>query len=162
MDDIRWFAPNRFCTLPVNRLREGGLTIATEGDEPARLVVASDGASAIEAQRYAWRHRRRMLVYLWDLPPWQLANGRPNLVVPFRGRILKVPRLWGGYPERNGYYSRLRYVARHAVAVWAPSVNSQQVIQQQFGVSVEHVPFCFDSDRFNRAAGWRATYRRRL
>lgn len=155
MNDIRWFAPNRFCTLPVARLQEAGLKIATEGDAPARLVLASDGASAIEAQRFAWRHRRPMLVYLWDLPPWQLDGGRPNPVIPFRGRILKVPRLWGGYPERNGYYSRLRYVARHAVDLWAPSANSQQVIGRYFDVAVKYVPFCFDTDRFNRAAGWR-------
>ncbi len=155
MLDIRWFAPNRYCTLPVGRLRDGGLQIATEGDEPARLVVASDGASAIAAQRFAWRHRAPMLVYLWDLPPWQLAGGRPNLVIPFRGQVLKVPRLWGGYPERNGYYSRLRYVARHAVQVWAPSANSREVIRQEFKVAVERVPFCFDTDRFYRAAGWR-------
>ena len=154
MDDIRWFAPNRYCTLPVPRLRDAGLRIATEGDSAARLVVAADGASAITAFGYAWRHRRPLLVYLWDLPPWQLDGGRPNLVVPFRGRILKVPRLWGGYPERNGYYSRLRYAARHAVGVWAPSLNSQQVISDKFGVTVEYVPFCFDSDRFNRAVGW--------
>ncbi len=40
MDDLRRFAPNRYCTLPVPALRRGGLRIALEGNQPARLAVA--------------------------------------------------------------------------------------------------------------------------
>jgi glycosyltransferase involved in cell wall biosynthesis len=155
MLDIRWFAPNRYCSLPVPRLQEAGLRIATHGDASARLVIAADGACAVEAYRFAWRHRCPMVVYLWDLPPWQLDGGRPNVVLPFRGRVVKVPRPWGGYPGRTGYFSRLRYIARNALEVWAPSRNTQDDIGRRFGVEAQHVPFCFDTDRFNRAAGWR-------
>ena len=42
MHDIRWFAPNSFCALPVPRLRDAGLSVATEGEAPARLVFLSD------------------------------------------------------------------------------------------------------------------------
>src|SRR5205814_3833374 len=41
MDDVRWFAPNRFCTLVVPRLRDRGLVIALDGDRPARLAIAT-------------------------------------------------------------------------------------------------------------------------
>ena len=51
MDHIRWFAPNRYCTLPVAGLVRAGFRIATEGDEPAALAFASDGVSALEAWR---------------------------------------------------------------------------------------------------------------
>jgi hypothetical protein len=92
MLDIRWFAPNRYCTLPVPALRAAGLRIETEGDVPARIAFAADGVCAVEAYRYSWRHRVPLLVYLWDLPPWQVGRGGPNPVIPFRGRLLKVPR----------------------------------------------------------------------
>jgi glycosyltransferase involved in cell wall biosynthesis len=154
MLDIRWFAPNRYCTLPVPRLREAGLQIATSGDAPARIVFAADGVCAVEAWRHAWRHRAPLALYLWDLPPWQVGRGGPNPVIPFRGRLFKVPRPFGAYRERNGYFSRQRFVARHAAAVWVPSSASQQDVGRVFGVAAELVPFCFDSDRFNRGAGW--------
>lgn len=154
MDHIRWFAPNRYCTLPVPPLREAGLRIATAGDAAARIAFAADGVCAVEAYRYAWAHRVPLVVYLWDLPPWQVGSGRPNPIVPFRGRLLKVPRPFGAYTERNGYFSRQRYAARHAAAVWVPSAGTQQDVKRVFGVDAERVPFCFDSDRFHRGAGW--------
>ncbi|MGH7594066.1 MAG: glycosyltransferase, partial [Gemmatimonadales bacterium] len=154
MHDIRWFAPNRYCTLPVPQLRAGGLRVATEGDAPARIAFAADGVCAVEAYRYAWRHSAPVAVYLWDLPPWQVAVGRPNTVIPFRGHLIKLPRPFGAYRERNGYFSRQRFVARRSVAVWVPSTNTQVDVQRIFGVDSERVPFCVDSDRFNRGVGW--------
>jgi glycosyltransferase involved in cell wall biosynthesis len=152
--DIRWFAPNRYCALPISRLREAGLRIATEGDEPARLVFVSDGACAVEAYQYVWGRRLPLVLYLWDLPPWQVGTGRPNPVLSVRGKLIKVPRLWGGYPERSGYYSRLRFVARRAVAIWAPSAASTTAVRARLDVACDELPFCFDSDRFNRRVGW--------
>jgi glycosyltransferase involved in cell wall biosynthesis len=154
VNDIRWFAANRFCTLPVARLREGGLRIATDGDEPARLVFAADGVCAVEAWRYTRRHRVPIAIYLWDLPPWQVGRGGPNPVISFRGRLLKVPRPLGAYAERSGYFSRQRFVARRAAAVWVPSTNTLHDVKRIFGVEAVRVPFCFDSDRFNREAAW--------
>lgn len=154
MHDIRWFAPNRYCTLPVARLREAGLRIATDGDGEARLVFVADPTCTAEAYRYARAHRAPMIVYIWDLPPWQVGTGRPNPVLSVRGKLVKVPRLWAAYPERNGYYSRIRFVARRAVAIWAPSAASAAAVHARFGVACEEVPFCFDSDRFNRGVGW--------
>jgi glycosyltransferase involved in cell wall biosynthesis len=46
-------------------------------------------------------------------------------------------------------------VVRNAREVWAPSAFSQSEIRRWFGRQAEHMPFCFDSDRFNREAGWR-------
>lgn len=150
MDDIRWFAPNRFCTLPVSRLREAGLRIATEGTGPARMVVAADGVSAVAAYQFATRHRVLLVLYLWDLPPWQLAGGRPNPILSLAGRLIKVPLPWGRYPERTGYYSRLRFVARHAAEVWVPSQQTAGDVEDRFGVASIAMPFCYDSDRFHR------------
>jgi len=108
MDDVRWFAPNRFCALVVPRLRELGLAIALEGDRPARLAVAMDAQVAAAAYRYAVRHHCRLIHYIWDLPPWRLGDGRPDWVWLVRGCYVRLPRPVGGYRERRGYYSRLR------------------------------------------------------
>jgi glycosyltransferase involved in cell wall biosynthesis len=153
MDEIRWFAPNRFCTLPVGGLQRAGFRIATEGDEPAALAFAADGVSAVEAWRYARRHRMPLVLYLWDLPPWQLGEGRPYPVVPLGDRLIKIP-LPGGYPERSGYFSRQCYLAHKALDVWAPSVQSRDAVRRHFSVGVTEVPFCIDSERFHPLAGW--------
>src|SRR6266571_1800829 len=55
MDDVRWFAPNRYCTLIVPRLRDRGLSIALEGDGPARLAIAMDAQVAAAAYSFAAR-----------------------------------------------------------------------------------------------------------
>ncbi|MES2123737.1 MAG: glycosyltransferase [Gemmatimonadota bacterium] len=148
MDDVRWFAPNRYCTLPVAALQSRGLRIATTGNAPARLALASDGQCAVAALVFARKHRARLATYLWDLPPWRLRNGKPDPVFSIGRRIIRVPRLAGGYAERAGYYSRIRYVARRADAVWCPSRQTQQDLDAHFGVTAEELPFCYDSDRF--------------
>ena len=114
MHDLRWFSPNRYGTLVVPQLRAAGFSIATEGEEPARLVVAMDAQCAVAAHQYARRMGRSLLLYLWDLPPWRLGLGRPDWIFEWRGRIQRLPRLAGRYRERPGYYSRIRYVARRA------------------------------------------------
>jgi glycosyltransferase involved in cell wall biosynthesis len=151
MQSIRWFAPNRYCTLPVAQLQAAGLDIAIDGDQPARLVFAMGGASVREAFRFAHRHKAPLAVYLWDLPPWQLDHGRPAPVVAVAGRLIKLPRLGGGYPGRSGYFSRQRFAARRAVQVWVPSAQTRGDVRRHFGVDAHEVPFCFDSDRFNRS-----------
>ncbi len=153
MNDLRWFAPNRYCTLPVPGLREAGLTIDPDGDGPARLVVIADGSMVRQGFGYARRHRVPWLVYLWDIKPWEVGGGRPDLVLPI-GRFLgKLPRIVGGYPERSGYWSRLRFMARRAVEVWCPSSEAVGAVRARFGVAAVEVPFCYDSDRFSAAAG---------
>jgi glycosyltransferase involved in cell wall biosynthesis len=59
-----------------------------------------------------------------------------------------MPRIVGGYPERAGYYSRIRFVARRADWVWAPSSLSARDLGSRFGVTADVVPYCYDSDRF--------------
>src|SRR5205085_2745119 len=110
MDDIRWFAPNKFCTLVVPRLRERGLSIALDGERPARLALAMDAQVAAAAFAYAARVRCRLIHYVWDLPPWRLGRGRHDWVWHVFGRYLRVPRVGRRYAERPGYYSRLRIV----------------------------------------------------
>jgi glycosyltransferase involved in cell wall biosynthesis len=152
VDDLRWFAPNRYCALPVPQLRLGGLRIALDGDAAAGIAVAADGQCAVEAWGFARRHRCPLLLYLWDLPPWRLGNGRPDWIEAFGSRLVRVPRPVGGFPERAGYYSRIRYVARTAAAVWCPSAHTTGEVTRRFGVPAREVPFCYDSDRFGRPA----------
>jgi glycosyltransferase involved in cell wall biosynthesis len=151
LDDIRWFAPNRFCTLVVPRLREHGLAIALDGDRPARLAIAMDAQVAAAAYRYAVRHRCLFLHYVWDLPPWWLGRGRHDWVWLVAGHYLRLP-WWGRrYTARRGFYSRLRFAAAHACAVWVPSAATAASVRQRFGVDCRQVPFCYDSDRFTPA-----------
>ncbi len=104
----------------------------------------------------AWRFARatgaRLLVYIWDLQPWRTGHGRYDPVWWVGGRFVRLPRPVGGYPERRGHISRLRYIAAHADAVWAPSTMSGEVVARQFGVRCERVPYCYDSSRFMPAA----------
>lgn len=146
--DLRWFSPNKFGTLVVPGIRRAGLTVATEGDQAAGLVVAIDGQVAEEAHRYAVRHRCPLVLYLWDLPPWRLGEGRPDWVGEILGRMVRLPRLTGGYPERAGFYSRLRFIGRKARAVWVPSEATAGDVRARFGLEPEVVPYCFDSTRF--------------
>ena len=152
---MRWFAPNRYCTLPVRALAAAGLGIALNGEAPARLAVAADGQCAVAGFEYARRHRVPLLLYLWDLPPWRLAAGRPDLVFELGGRVRRVPRPAGRYPERAGYYSRIGFVARRAAEVWCPSEGTVADVRARFGVAARRVPFCYDSDRFGPGAGSR-------
>ena len=161
MTDLRWFAPNRFCTLVVPALRARGFRIDLEGEEPAALAVAMDGQCAVAGYEYARRHRCPLLLYLWDLPPWRLGTGSPEMVFEWRQRIRRVPRVIGGYQERSGYYSRIRYVARRAATVWTPSRLTAADLAARFGVEAEVVPFCYDSERF-QPGEWRPSEPPRL
>src|SRR2546422_442908 len=145
MDDVRWFAPNRFCTLVVPRLRDRGLAIALDGDRPARLAIAMDAQVAADACRYAARHRCPLIHYVWDLPPWWLGRGRHDWVWLVAGRYLWFPRLGRRYSQRRGFYSRLRYVAVHAAAGLVASAATATSLRERFGVGCRQVPFCFDS-----------------
>jgi len=156
MDDIRWFAPNRYCTLVVPRLRQRGLEIALDGDRPARLAIAMDAQVAADAGRYAARHGCPLIHYVWDLPPWWLGRGRHDWVWLVAGRYVWLPRLGRRYAARRGFYSRLRYVAAHAAAVWVPSAATATTVRDRFRVECRRVPFCFDSDRFTPAPGVRS------
>jgi glycosyltransferase involved in cell wall biosynthesis len=148
VDDVRWFAPNRYCTLPVPELRRMGLRIACDGAAPARLAFAADNQCVTPAYEYASRHRCPLAIYLWDLPPWRLGRGRPDPVFELFGRVRRVARLIGGYPERSGFYSRMRWVAHRAARIWCPSTATTLDVRSRFGVEAELVPFCYDSDRF--------------
>jgi len=149
--DLRWFAINRYGMLPVRDLRRAGLTIALEGNPPCRAAVALDVQSAVPAYRYARRHGCPLGLNIPDLPPWRLGDGRPDPVFELRGRLFRVRRLWGGYPERPGYYSRIRYVAQRAQRVWCPSRSSAGDIRNRWGIDAVPLPFCYDSDRFTGA-----------
>lgn len=148
MDELRWFASNPYTALLVPALRQRGFRIATEGDAPARLAVALSGLTATDAWRFARRRKARLLVYLWDLPPQGTSRGRADPVWWLGGRFLRVPRPWGGYRRRRGHYSRLRYIAARADAVWAPSSLTRDTLAERFGVHAERVPYCYDSNRF--------------
>lgn len=155
MDDVRWFAPNRFCTLVVPALRGRGLSIALDGDRPARLAIAMDAQVAADAYRYAARHGCPLIHYVWDLPPWWLGRGRYDWIWLVAGRYVWLPRLGRRYAARRGFYSRLRYVAAHAAMVWVPSAATARDVRARFDVDCRQVPFCFDSERFTPASAAR-------
>jgi glycosyltransferase involved in cell wall biosynthesis len=155
VDDVRWFASNPYTELVVPALRRHGLTIATEGDHPARVALAMSGLAAERAWRFARRRGARLVVYLWDLPPVGTGWGRPDPVWWIGGAFLRVPRPWGGYRRRRGYYSRLRYVAARADGVWGASTLTCETVAERFGVRAERVPYCYDSDRFVPIPGQR-------
>jgi glycosyltransferase involved in cell wall biosynthesis len=148
VDDLRWFASNPYTLLVVPALEARGLAIATAGDRPARVAVAMSGRTAADAWAYARRCGARLLVYLWDLPPVGTGRGRPDPVWWLGGTFLRLPRPWGGYRRRRGYYSRLRYVAARADGVWVPSALTRETVAERFGVRSERVPYCYDSGRF--------------
>jgi glycosyltransferase involved in cell wall biosynthesis len=150
VDDIRWFASNDYCRLVVPRLRARGWTIATGGDAPARLAFSMSPTTGVEAFRYAHHHRVPLAVYVWDLQPWRIGDGYPDHVFAVGGRLLRLPRLRGRFAMGRGYHSRVYWVARHAVAVWAPSRMSQQDVTRHIGVETTQVEYCYDSDRFVR------------
>src|SRR5260370_40198555 len=153
MDDARWFAPNRLCTLVGRRRRELGPTIGLGGDRPARLAIAMDAQVAAVAYVYSARRHSALIHYVWDLPPWRLGSGRPDWVWYGLRRYWRLPRPGRGYAARRGYCSRLRFVARHAREVWVPSALTAASVRQFFGVPSRRVPFCYDSDRFRPAPG---------
>ena len=148
MIDVRWFAPNRFAALVVPRLVQMGFKIATDGDAPARLALAMSGTVAERAFRYASTRRCPCVLYLWDLPPWSLGDGGADPVWWALGRFVRLPWVGRRYVERRGYYSRLRFMARRARAVWAPSTFTAHSVGARFGVTPRQVPYCYDSDRF--------------
>jgi glycosyltransferase involved in cell wall biosynthesis len=148
MDDVRWFSSNRYGTLPVAALTRAGLRIALEGDRVARVAFVLDGQSTVAGFEFSRRHGCPLILKIPDVPPWRLDGGRPDFVLTAGAKIVRIPRLWGRYPERPGYYSRIRYVARHATAVWCPSTNSVRDVLRYYGVPAERLPFCYDSDRF--------------
>jgi glycosyltransferase involved in cell wall biosynthesis len=148
VDDVRWFAPNPYGALIVPELRRLGLTIATGGEAPAHVALAMSGLRAEAAWRFARAHGARLLLYLWDLPPVGTARGRADPVWWLAGRLLRLPRPWGGYARRRGYYSRLQFLARRADAVLVPSSMTREIVAERFGVRSALVPYCYDSGRF--------------
>ena len=148
MDDVRWFASNAYTAAVVPELRRAGLKVAQQGDSPARIVVAMSGRVAEPAWRFARARRAALVLYLWDLPPKGTTKGKPDPVWWVGGRFLRVPRIVGGYSQRAGYYSRLRYVACRADNVWTASAFTATIVRERFGVVGTEVPYCYDSERF--------------
>lgn len=146
--DLRWFASNPLTRLVVPGLSARGYRIALEGDARAAAVVCLSAKLVEPAWRYARRHGVPLGFYLWDLPPWRLAEGRPDPVIDFGGRLLPIPRPWGRFAERPNYYSRLIHVLRHAKVVWVPSRQTAADLERLTGVVGVHLPYCYDSDRF--------------
>jgi glycosyltransferase involved in cell wall biosynthesis len=151
VNDIRWFAPNRYTTLLVPHLRRHGLTVALEGADPARLALAMSGTRAEDAWRYARARGCPLVVYIWDLPPRATGAGTYDPVWGLGGFLLRIPRA-GGFGRRRGYYSRLRYIAARAQEVWVPSAMTQALVRERFDVESKRVSYCYDSERFYPAA----------
>jgi glycosyltransferase involved in cell wall biosynthesis len=148
VDDVRWFASNPYTSLVVPELRRAGLRVALEGDSPARIALAMSGRVAEPAWRFARAKRTALVLYLWDLPPRGTAVGKFDPVWWIGGRFLRLPRLAGGYRQRAGYYSRLRFIASRADELWTASEFTAALVRERFGVTGIAVPYCYDSERF--------------
>lgn len=155
VDDVRWFAPNKYTSLVVQELRRRGLSISLEGTEPSKLTLAMSGTTAEPAWRYARRRGGPLVLYLWDLPPRATGSGSYDPIWWWGGHFFRLPRPIGGYGRRRGYYSRLRYIATRAEAVWVPSEMTGSIVRSRFGVDTRRVPYCYDSDRFREGAAAR-------
>ena len=155
MNDIRWFAPNRYTTLVVPELRRRGLSIEVEGQGPARLALAMSGTVAEQAWRYAITRGCPLVVFIWDLPPDRVGGGSPDPVWWLGGRFFRLPRLVGGFASHSRYYSRLRYIAARAKEVWVPSEMTRSSVLRRFGLLSRRVPYCYDSERFLPAVAMR-------
>lgn len=152
MNDIRWFAPNRYTTLVIPELRRHGLSIDIEGHDPARLALAMSGTVAEKAWRYATKRGCPLVVFIWDLPPDRTGTGSHDPVWWLAGRFLHLPRPIGGFARRRRYYSRLRYIAAHAEEIWVPSEMTRSSVLSRFGLASRRVPYCYDSERFRPGA----------
>jgi glycosyltransferase involved in cell wall biosynthesis len=155
VDDVRWFASNPYTTLVVPELRRCGLRIALEGNSPARVALAMSGRVAEPAWRYAQATRAALVLYLWDLPPKGTASGKADPIWWVGGRFLRLPRVVGGYRQRAGYYSRLRFIASRADQLWTASEFTAGLVHERFGVSGTALPYCYDSSRFRFSSGSR-------
>jgi glycosyltransferase involved in cell wall biosynthesis len=149
--DIRWFAPNSYTSLLVPELRRRGLSVALEGDQPARLTLSMSGKTAEQAWGHARRRSAPLVLYIWDLPPGATGTGSPDPIWWLGGRFIRLPRPFGGYGRQRGHYSRLRFIAARAEAVWVPSEMTGSIVRSRFGVDSRRVPFCYDSERFRPA-----------
>jgi glycosyltransferase involved in cell wall biosynthesis len=152
VDDIRWFAANRYATLVAEELRRCGVAVALDGSRTARLAFAMSGTTGEIAWRYAQRVGCPLILYIWDLPPQATGSGSYDPIWSLRGRLIRIPKWRGGFARRRGFYSRLRYIASRAQEVWAPSTLTADLIHQRFGVVARRVPYCYDSARFGPGA----------
>jgi glycosyltransferase involved in cell wall biosynthesis len=150
VNDIRWFAPNRYTTLVVSELRARGLSVATEGSDRARLAVSMSGTTALDTWRFARRHGCPIVIYLWDLPPKATGAGTFDPVFSVGRHLVRIPRLTGGFGRRRGHYSRLRYIAARSQEIWVPGQMSRELVRNRFGLESRQVPYCYDSGRFRR------------
>jgi glycosyltransferase involved in cell wall biosynthesis len=152
VDDIRWFAPNSYTSLLVPELRRRGLSIALEGDQPARLTLSMSGKTAEQAWCHSQSRGAPLVLYVWDLPPGATGTGSPDPIWWLGGRFVRLPRPFGGYGRQRGHYSRLCFIAARATAVWVPSEMTASIVGSRFGVDSRRVPYCYDSERFSPAA----------
>jgi len=148
VNDLRWFAPNQYTRLVASELRKHGLVVALEGSEPARVALSMSGTTAQSAWQYSRTCGCPLVLFIWDLPPAATGSGSYDPVWAMGRSLIRIPRLRGGFARRAGYYSKLRYIARGAAEVWAPSSMTVELLQSRFGVYSRQVPYCYDSARF--------------
>jgi glycosyltransferase involved in cell wall biosynthesis len=146
--DVRWFAESAHGAIVIPAIEALGLTIAREGDDPARLAMSMGNPMAPQAWRFAARHDCPLVQFVWDLPPWRVEGGRYDWVWSFGGRLVAIPRIGGRFPGRPEFYSKLRHVAAHAAGVWVPSAATGAAVRRHFEIECRKVPYCYDSNRF--------------
>ena len=150
--DIRWFGRNDYEHLIVPGLCQLGLDVAVDGDDRAALAIAMNHDLAPAVWQYCHRHKVPFVSYVWDLPPSRMGAGQHDPVLSVGGRLVALPRVGGPrYTTRRGYYSRLRFVATRARAVWTPSASSAIDVSRHFGRVPTVVQYCYNSALFTAA-----------
>jgi glycosyltransferase involved in cell wall biosynthesis len=149
---VRWFGRSRFDHLPVDALRARGLDVALGGEGPAGVGVCLGGESLKPAWRWSRGAGVPLALFIWDIPPWRLASGRPYPVVDLFGRLLAIPRPWARITRRPGTVSRVLYAGARAAAFWVPSGYSADCLRPYVGREPTRVPYCYDAGRFVPAA----------
>jgi glycosyltransferase involved in cell wall biosynthesis len=146
--DVRWFGRSEFDHLPVAALCAGGLDVATASDGPARIGICLGARSLKTAWRWSRTQRAPLALFIWDLPPWRLASGRPYPVVDLFGRLIAIPRPWARITRRPGAVSRVLYASARAATFWVPSTYTADCLRPYVGRDPTRVPYCYDAGRF--------------
>ena len=100
------------------------------------------------AWRYAGCRPTPYISYVWDLPPFRLGSGRSDHVVSINRHVLSLPRIGRRYQTRRGYYSRLEFVSRRAIAVWTPSATTAADVGRRFSIAAIPIQYCYNSHLF--------------
>lgn len=129
-------------------LARHGFQIQGSGERAADLVLAMGDPVAEPAWEWSQRRGVPLVLYLWDLPPWDVGSGRVRPVFALGTRLITIPWPTRGNVSRSGHFSRLRWIVRHTPEIWVPSLSTATSVERQFGTRSHVVPYGIDARFF--------------